>query len=182
MGEITKAIDSAKGVIDGAKGVVDGAKEIANNGINFVKGISNRDLMIYGGIAAGVILLLIIVGAAIKINKRRSVPRYRNGVAGMGAGAGAGVYIDKRAQRRAERREDRYYRDLIRMKLREDYYKPRKRQVLYVKTMAPKNAKPIQAQTVYATADQATMIATGIVGMGIGAMTYSALLNEKKKF
>ena len=181
VGEITKAIDSAKGVIDGAKGVVDGAKEIANNGINFVKGISNKDLMLYGGIAVGVILLLIIFGAAIKINKRRgSRPYYTNGA--VGVGAGAGIYVDKRAQRRAERREDRYYRELIRLKRREDYYKPRKRQVLYVKTMAPKANKQVKTQTVYATADQATMMATGIVGMGIGAMAYSALLNEKKKF
>ena len=182
MGEITKAFEGAKGAIDTVKGAIDKCKELVDKAIGFVKGISKEDLLLYGGIAAGVILLLIIIRVAIKSNKRRpgGRPYYTNGAVGMGAGAG--IYVDKRAQRRAERREDRYYRELIRMKRREDYYKPRKRQVLYVKTMAPKTAKPIQAQTVYATADQATMIATGIVGMGIGAMTYSALMKEKNKF
>ena len=180
MGEITKAINGAKGAIDAAKGAIDKCKEFANRGINFVKGISNKNIMLYGGIAVGVILLLIIIGAIIKANKRQPKSYYTNGA--VGVGAGAGIYVDKRAQRRAERREDRYYRELIRQKRREDYYKPRKRQVLYVKTMAPKANKQVKTQTVYATADQATMMATGIVGMGIGAMAYSALLNEKKKF
>ncbi len=176
--------------MDEIRNMVSQAKGYAHQAIDFAKNIPNKIAELgpvkefmahplrYGCIAAGVIVLLLLIIIMIRISGRRPRLSYSGGV----VGAGGNVYVDKRAQRRAERREDRYYRELIRQKRREDYYKPRKRRVLYVKTMAPKVKKKVEVRHVYTTNDQATMMATGIVGMGIGAMTYSALMNNKKKY
>ncbi len=167
VGEIATKIDK----IGEVKGYVDKA-------IEYVKNFPKEDLLLYGGIALGVIVLLIIIRAAVKAGRRPKMPYVMGGanMANM-----MSMRADRRAQRRAERREDRYYRELIRLKRREDYYKPRKHRVRYVKTMAPKVKKAPKVQRVYAAADQSTMMATGIVGMGLGAMAYSALTGDKKK-
>lgn len=166
MGEVTKAID-------GAKGAIDKVKELAGKAKGFFEGLDKDKWLLYGGIALGVIVLLFIIGAVMKSGRRR-----RNAFYGTVRANGR---AERRALRRAEKREDRYYRALIRQKRRENYYKPRKRRVFYVKTKAPKARRQAKVQRVYAAADQSTMMATGIVGMGIGAMAYRTLVEEKRR-
>ena len=167
MGEVTK-------VVDGAKGAMDKVKELAGKAKGFFEGLDKDKWLLYGGIALGVIVLLIIIRAMMRSGRRR-----RNAFFDIVRANGR---AERRALRRAEKREDRYYRELIRQKRREDYYKPRKRRVFYVKTKTPKAKRHAKVQRVYAAADQSTMMATGIVGMGIGAMAYRALLQDRRRF
>jgi len=127
--------------------------EFGKKGVDYVKALPKDKLWLYIGIAAGVILLLIIVGAVAK--------------------GGSNPYA---ASNRAYRR---YCRRMYRLKRSENYYRPRKRRVRYIKTKAPKKSK---VQQVYVPADRSAMLATGIFGVSLGIMAHRAIMEEKRDF
>ncbi len=125
---------------------------------SFLASCSYMDLAILGVIVL-IPVLTIILAIAAKASRRRRGDR---------------LYVDRRASRPVRRRKKNRYEDT--------YYLPRKHRVRYIKTMKPRGRRRVEIQRVYCPADQSTMIATGLFGVGLGVMAYRAVMEEKKYF
>ena len=87
-----------------------------------------------------------------------------------------------RKARRRRRRQNVVYVDApVKSRRVDDYYRPRKRRVRYVKTYAAKAMKkrPAQQTKMYCKMDQATLMATGLFGIGLGMMVQKSAANGK---
>lgn len=108
----------------------------------------------------GVIVLIPVLAIILAIASRRARKRgYGN------------LYVGKTRYKHT-RKKNRGY---------DDYYLPRKHRVRYIKTKAPKARRRVKVEHVYGKADQATILATGIFGVGLGMMAHRALLEEKRR-
>ena len=125
---------------------------------SFLASCSYMDLAILGVIVLIPVLAIILAIAAKASRKRR----------------GNQLYVDRRGSRPVRRRKKNRYEDT--------YYLPRKHRVRYIKTMKPRGRRRVKVQRVYGPADQSTMIATGLFGVGLGVMAYKAVMEEKKNF
>ncbi len=127
---------------------------------SFLSSCSYTDLAILGVIVLIPVLAIILAIATAASRRRNGRDR---------------LYVDRRASRRAarKRKKSRY---------EDTYYLPRKHRVRYVKTMKPRGRKRVKVQRVYMKADQSTMLATGLFGVGLGVMAYRAAMEEKKRF
>ena len=190
MGEIATKIGEIKGFVDQAIAFVrDISSKIANLPALYEQ--YKDQVLLYGGIALGVIVFLWILKRVIRYRRRH--PKIRP------VSTGANGYSDVRMESRkpdsramrqalknADKRQEKYYQELLQIKRGEDYYKPRERRVFYVKTFKPKDPvvpkeQPVQVQKVYGKADQATIMATGLFGLGLGLIARNVLGNDKKK-
>ena len=169
MGDIAAKLNQANALLDKVK-------DVARPVVDFFRNTPKDRLWLYGGIAIGVIVLLWIIGAVAKSRRRR--PYIPNSQAAIRAE----LREERRAIRRAQRFEYKCYRRLLRQRSKDKYYLPRKRRVRYVKTKKPRLQRPVKVQRVYGKADQSTMLATGIVGVGLGLMAHRAILEETRKF
>ena len=119
---------------------------------SFLASCSYTDLVILGVIALIPVLAIILAIASSKSRRRKN-----------------SYYVDGGASRRLSRYERNYYR-------------PRKRRVIYIKTKAPKVLKQRAKQKkVYCKMDQSTLMATGLFGMGLGMMIHKAAAEEKNR-
>ncbi len=125
---------------------------------SFLASCSYMDLAILGVIVLIPVLAIILVIATKASRKRR----------------GDRLYVDRRASRPVRRRKKSRYEDT--------YYLPRKHRVRYIKTMKPRGRRRVKVQRVYGPADQSTLLATGLFGVGLGVMAYKAVIEEKKNF
>ena len=187
MGEIASKVGEVKGFIDQAIAFIrDISSKIASLPALFAQ--YKDQIFLYGGIALGVIVFFWILKRVIRYRRRH--PKIRP-VGGAGTNA---VHVEtrktngramRRALKNADKRQEKYYQELLQMKRDEDYYKPRERHVLYVKTFKPKDSEAsknqVSVKRVYKPADQATIMATGLFGVGIGLIAHRAFQNDKNK-
>ena len=122
---------------------------------SFLSTCSPLDLVILG-----VIVLIPVLAIILAIASRRARKRgYGN------------LYVGKTRYKRRRQKKSGY----------DDYYLPRKHRVRYVKTKAPKARRRVKVEHVYGKPDQATILATGIFGVGVGVMLHRAVLEEKRR-
>ena len=127
---------------------------------SFLSSCSPLDLVILG-----VIVLIPVLAVILAIASRASRKRgYDN------------LYVDRPKSRQRKRKKRKKSNG------GDDYYLPREHRVRYIKTMAPKARKRVKVERVYGKADQATILATGIFGVGLGVMLHRAAQEERYRF
>ena len=110
---------------------------------SFLLRCSYKELAFLGVIVLIPVLAIVFLMAS-KASLKRKYNRLRDGYCSCGG--------------RRSRRKNRS----------DDYYLPRKRRVIYVKTGAPKMKKTETVQKVYTPMDQTTLVATGLLGLSLG--------------
>ena len=70
----------------------------------------------------------------------------------------------------------------VKSRREDDYYRPRKRRVRYIKTYASKALKERASQKrMYCKMDQATLMATGLLGIGLGMMVQRSATDSRSR-